>query len=67
MVDSSGTGTVADEEMQKLVRKHFELTPAGIIKSLDCGGPSTEDGGVRPLRPAPIRTSPGSEPTRRMP
>ena len=39
MVDSSGTGAVADEEMQKLVRKHFELTPAGIIKSLDLRRP----------------------------
>jgi S-adenosylmethionine synthetase len=25
--------------MQKLVRKHFELTPAGIIKSLDLRRP----------------------------
>jgi S-adenosylmethionine synthetase len=39
MVDSSGTSAVADEEMQKLVRKHFELTPAGIIKSLDLRRP----------------------------
>jgi S-adenosylmethionine synthetase len=39
MVDSGGTGTVADEEIQKLVRKHFELTPAGIIKSLDLRRP----------------------------
>jgi S-adenosylmethionine synthetase len=39
MVDSSGTGRIPDEEMQKLVRTHFELTPAGIIKSLDLRRP----------------------------
>jgi S-adenosylmethionine synthetase len=39
MVDSGGTGRVPDEEMQKLVRKHFQLTPAGIIKSLDLRRP----------------------------
>jgi S-adenosylmethionine synthetase len=39
MVDSGGTGAVSDEVMQKLVRKHFELTPAGIIKSLDLRRP----------------------------
>jgi S-adenosylmethionine synthetase len=39
MVDSCGTGAMADEEMQKLVRKYFELTPAGIIKSLDLRRP----------------------------
>jgi S-adenosylmethionine synthetase len=39
MVDSRETGRIPDEEMQKLVRKHFELTPAGIIKSLDLRRP----------------------------
>jgi S-adenosylmethionine synthetase len=39
MVDSSGTGRIPDEEMQTLVRTHFELTPAGIIKSLDLRRP----------------------------
>jgi len=39
MVDSHATGRIPDEEMQKLVRKHFELTPAGIIKSLDLRRP----------------------------
>jgi S-adenosylmethionine synthetase len=39
MVDSGGTGRIPDEETQKLVRKHFELTPAGIIKSLDLRRP----------------------------
>jgi S-adenosylmethionine synthetase len=39
MVDTGGTGTVPDEELQKLVRRMFELTPAGIIKSLDLRRP----------------------------
>jgi S-adenosylmethionine synthetase len=39
MVDSRGTGRIPDEVMQELVRRHFELTPAGIIKSLDLRRP----------------------------
>ncbi len=39
MIDSRGTGAIPDEEMQQLVRTHFELTPAGIIKSLDLRRP----------------------------
>jgi S-adenosylmethionine synthetase len=39
LVDSKGTGRVADEELEKLARRHFELTPAGIIKSLDLRRP----------------------------
>jgi S-adenosylmethionine synthetase len=39
MVDSKQTGRVPDEVMQDLVRRHFELTPAGIIKHLDLRRP----------------------------
>jgi S-adenosylmethionine synthetase len=39
MVDSMGTGVIPDEVMQDLVRRNFELTPAGIIKSLDLRRP----------------------------
>jgi len=39
MVDSGGTGRISDEAMQTLVRAHFELTPRGIIKSLDLRRP----------------------------
>jgi S-adenosylmethionine synthetase len=39
MVDSKGTGYVPDETLQDLVRRNFELTPAGIIKSLDLRRP----------------------------
>jgi len=34
-----GTGIVPDEEIQKAVRKHFDLSPAGIIKTLDLRRP----------------------------
>ena len=39
MVDSRGTGSIPDEVLQDLVRSNFELTPAGIIKSLDLRRP----------------------------
>jgi S-adenosylmethionine synthetase len=35
LVDTFGTGKVADLEITKLVRKHFELKPAGLISMLD--------------------------------
>ncbi|GED33890.1 methionine adenosyltransferase [Brevibacillus centrosporus] len=38
-VDTFGTGTVSEEELVKLVRKHFDLRPAGIIKQLDLRRP----------------------------
>lgn len=34
LVDTQGTGTVSDEWLAKEVRRHFDLTPAGIIESL---------------------------------
>jgi S-adenosylmethionine synthetase len=34
MVDTMGTGRVADDRLTSLVRKHFDLTPAGLIKVL---------------------------------
>ncbi|MFM7181519.1 MAG: methionine adenosyltransferase [Verrucomicrobiales bacterium] len=33
-VDTHGTGTLAEQEIIKLVRAHFDLTPAGIIRAL---------------------------------
>lgn len=35
MVDTFGTGNVADEVLTELARKYFDLTPRGIIKELD--------------------------------
>ena len=34
MVDTFGTGKVKDERLTSLVRKHFDLTPAGLIQHL---------------------------------
>ncbi len=34
MIDTKGTGKVADEKLTRLVRKHFDLTPKGLIKHL---------------------------------
>ncbi|MBW8056487.1 MAG: methionine adenosyltransferase [Candidatus Methylomirabilales bacterium] len=39
MVDTKGTGKVPDETLCTLVRKHFELTPASILKALDLRRP----------------------------
>src|SRR4029078_11609645 len=39
LVDTSGTGRIADEKMVELVRGHFKLTPRGIIHSLDLRRP----------------------------
>jgi S-adenosylmethionine synthetase len=39
MVDTHGTGTLPDMEIEKLVRKHFDLTPKGIIEKLQLRRP----------------------------
>jgi S-adenosylmethionine synthetase len=39
MVDSHGTGKVPDSRLSELVRKHFDLRPAGIIQALDLRKP----------------------------
>jgi S-adenosylmethionine synthetase len=39
MVDSFGTGKVDDEKLAEIVRKHFDLRPAAIIKNLDLRRP----------------------------
>ncbi|MGC5324897.1 methionine adenosyltransferase [Brevibacillus sp. SYSU BS000544] len=38
-VDTFGTGKVAEEDLVTLIRKHFDLRPAGIIKQLDLRRP----------------------------
>jgi S-adenosylmethionine synthetase len=35
MIDTFGTGNVSEQKIVELVRKHFDLTPRGIIKELD--------------------------------
>jgi S-adenosylmethionine synthetase len=39
MVDTFGTGRVDDCKLVELIRKHFDLTPRGIIESLDLSRP----------------------------
>ena len=39
MVDTFGTGTVADEKIEQAVEKVFDLTPAAIIRRLDLRRP----------------------------
>ena len=52
MVDTYGTGKIADTKMTELVREHFKLTPKGIIDDLDLRQADLqEDGGLRALRP----------------
>jgi S-adenosylmethionine synthetase len=38
-VDSFGTGTLDEVALERLVRKHFDLTPRGTIESLDLKRP----------------------------
>jgi S-adenosylmethionine synthetase len=35
MIDTFGTGKVSEQKLVDLARKHFDLTPRGIIKELD--------------------------------
>ena len=39
LVDTFGTGKIPQEKIIKLVRGHFNMTPSGIIKSLDLRRP----------------------------
>ncbi|HHV09317.1 MAG TPA: methionine adenosyltransferase [Clostridiales bacterium] len=39
MLDTFGTGKLSDEEFVAMIRKHFDLRPAGIIKMLDLRRP----------------------------
>ncbi|MCD8299606.1 MAG: methionine adenosyltransferase, partial [Clostridiales bacterium] len=38
-VDTFGTGKLSGEELVEIIRKHFDLRPAGIIKMLDLRRP----------------------------
>ena len=39
MVDTFGTGKVSNEKLVEIIREHFDLRPAGIIKMLDLRRP----------------------------
>jgi S-adenosylmethionine synthetase len=38
-INSFGTGTVSDEKLSELVRRHFDLRPAAIIETLNLRRP----------------------------
>ena len=38
-VTTFGTGKIEDEKIEALIRKHFDMTPAGIIKTFDLKRP----------------------------
>ena len=42
MVDTFGTGKISEQKLVEMIRKHFDLTPKGIIKSLDLLKPNYE-------------------------
>ena len=39
LVDTFGTGAIADDKIAELVRRNFSLSPTGIIRSLDLRRP----------------------------
>lgn len=39
MLDTAGTAKIPEKQITKLIRKHFDLTPRGIIKMLDLRRP----------------------------
>ena len=39
MVDTFGTGKIADDKLVEIIRENFDLRPAGIIKMLDLRRP----------------------------
>jgi S-adenosylmethionine synthetase len=39
MVDTFGTGKVPNSKLEQMIRRHFDFTPAGIIKYLDLRRP----------------------------
>ena len=39
MADTFGTGKISDEKLVEIIREHFDLRPAGIIKMLDLRRP----------------------------
>jgi hypothetical protein len=58
MVDTFGTGKIADEKIVELIGKHFDLRPKGIIQSLDL---------LRPIYPRPPPTATSAATSRSSP
>ena len=54
-VTTFGTGKIGDDKIEKLIRKHFDLRPYGIIKMLDLVHPMYQQtASLRSLRPHPV-------------
>jgi S-adenosylmethionine synthetase len=43
MVNTFGTSKISEEEIENLVRKHFDMRPAAIISQLDLKRPIYKD------------------------
>ena len=55
-VQTFGTGRIPDADIEGLIRKHFDMTPAGIISQLNLKRPVyQEDLHVRPLRASGVQ------------
>ena len=68
LVDTFGTGKVENKQLTDLVRKNFQLTPKGIMESLDLRRPHLpEDCRLRATLAATTRTSRGKRRTRPQP
>jgi hypothetical protein len=62
-VTTFGTGKISDDKIEKLIRKHFDLRPYGIIKMLDLIHPIYQhewNHGASPRREAATATSAAS-------
>ena len=59
MVETFGTGKISDEKIAKLVEKHFDLRPKGIIQMLDLCVRSTRRPRPTDISAATSRNSPG--------
>ena len=50
-MNTFGTGTIPEAEIEGLVREHFDLRPKGLIEMLDLKRPDLlQDCCLRPLR-----------------
>ena len=67
-VETFGTGTVADDVLEKAIGSVFDLRPGAIVRDLDLLRPIyAADGGLRPLRPHRPRPPVGAAGPRRGP
>ena len=62
MVETFGTGRIPDEQIEALIRKHFDLRPGAIIRDLQAAPPDLQaDRRLRPLRPQRHRRPLGAD------